>query len=72
MTPIERLNHCVAVYAEIGETIRAARLDAGLSQVALAERIGVEQPLISDYERGVRRPSIDTVAAIVRAIRSRS
>lgn len=47
----------------IGEKIREARKAAKLTQVELAEKLGVQQPLISDWERG---DSIPTVASLVR------
>lgn len=47
-----------------GPAIRAARLAAGLTQEAAAERHGVSQPQWSDWERGVRTPGVDQLAAI--------
>jgi ribosome-binding protein aMBF1 (putative translation factor) len=41
----------------IGNLLAGARLKAGLSQVQLAEKLGVRQNMISDYERGKRRLS---------------
>lgn len=39
----------------IGARIRQLRLQRGLTQVELAERLGIDQSLISEYERGVVR-----------------
>ncbi|MCX7013320.1 MAG: helix-turn-helix transcriptional regulator [Candidatus Sumerlaeota bacterium] len=39
----------------IGNLLAGARLKAGLTQTRLAERVGVRQNMISDFERG-RRP----------------
>jgi len=41
----------------IGNLLSAARLKANLSQSQLAEKLGVRQNMISDYERGKRRLS---------------
>jgi transcriptional regulator with XRE-family HTH domain len=38
------------------DRLREARYRAGLSQSALAERIGVRRETISDWERGLKRP----------------
>jgi transcriptional regulator with XRE-family HTH domain len=37
--------------------IRAARRQAGLSQVELAERLGLAQSSVSQWEKGVTQPS---------------
>jgi ribosome-binding protein aMBF1 (putative translation factor) len=41
----------------IGNLLAGARLKAGLSQTQLAEKLGIRQNMISDYERGKRRLS---------------
>jgi ribosome-binding protein aMBF1 (putative translation factor) len=41
----------------IGNLLSGARLKASLSQAQLAEKLGVRQNMISDYERGKRRLS---------------
>ena len=40
----------------IGQRIRACRKDAGLNQGALAERLGVTQPTVANWEAGVHDP----------------
>jgi hypothetical protein len=47
--------------------LRAARRKAGITQVELARRAGVQQSVISDYERGQREPSLATLSRLVRA-----
>lgn len=47
-----------------GDLIRARRGVLGLSQRALAERVGVKQPLIAAIEAGRRRPSGSVRAAL--------
>lgn len=51
------------------DTLIAARKDAGLTQVDLAERLGKPQPFVSKYERKVRRLDVAEFCAIARAIR---
>ncbi|MCJ7671106.1 MAG: helix-turn-helix domain-containing protein [Acidimicrobiia bacterium] len=47
--------------------LRDARRIAGLSQSALAERIGTTQPVISRWERGLDVPRIDALARALQA-----
>jgi transcriptional regulator with XRE-family HTH domain len=42
-------------YATFARLLREARLNAGLSQVELAERLGEDQSFVSKCERGIRR-----------------
>jgi ribosome-binding protein aMBF1 (putative translation factor) len=41
----------------VGNLLSAARLKASLSQSQLAEKLGIRQNMVSDYERGKRRLS---------------
>lgn len=50
-----------------GALIRTARLKAGLSQAALANRAGTTQPTISTYERGGKIPDLATLERLLRA-----
>ena len=45
----------------IGNLLAGARLKAGLTQVQLAEKLGIRQNMISDYENG-RRTYSDAMA----------
>ncbi len=47
--------------------LREARLRAGLSQVALAERSGKDRVSLNRYESGGVAPSLDTLIELVRA-----
>ena len=49
---------------EVGERIRAARENRGLTQEQLAERIDVSTQYISDLERGVVGPSLSTFRSV--------
>ena len=51
-------------YAGIGERLRAARTGRGLSLRTLADRLGVSASLISQVERGVAKPSVNTLYAL--------
>ncbi len=55
-------------YAEIGDRLRVARSERGLSLRALAERLGVSASLISQVERGLARPSVNTLYAMAREL----
>lgn len=52
----------------LGELLRQARLEAGLSGAQLARLIGRSQPYISDLERGQRTPSLPTLQSIAAAL----
>lgn len=43
----------------VGEAIRQARKDAGLTQGQLAERAGVHRVYLSNLERNLKSPSLD-------------
>ena len=45
----------------IGNLLAGARLKAGLTQTQLAEKLGIRQNMVSDYERG-RRSYSDAMA----------
>lgn len=49
------------------DLIREARARAGLSQAALAQRVGRPQSTIARWERGNRLPSLETTRDVVRA-----
>ena len=53
----------------IGNLLSAARLKAGLSQSQLAEKLGIRQNMVSDYERGKRRLSPSMVKRIAKALK---
>jgi transcriptional regulator with XRE-family HTH domain len=47
--------------------LREARLRAGLTQEALADRIGTNRPQIARWEAGAVAPSLDTLLDLIRA-----
>lgn len=52
----------------VGKRIRAARETAGMTQTALADRIGVDQAVISRLERGRHRPRLDTLTRVAKGL----
>ena len=52
----------------IGNLLSAARLKANLSQSQLAEKLGIRQNMISDYERGKRRLTSDMAKRIAETL----
>ncbi len=51
--------------------IREARLRAGMTQAALAERSATSQPTLSAYEHGSKVPSATTLARVLAAAGTR-
>lgn len=54
--------------SRLGAFVQAARLERGLSQAQLAERCALAQTQISYIELGQRRPSLDQLLAIAKAL----
>ena len=52
----------------IGDVIKEYRTSANLTQSELASRLGVSPQIISQYERGIKKPKIETVAKIANAL----
>jgi transcriptional regulator with XRE-family HTH domain len=52
----------------LGARIRARREALGLSQAALAEKVGITPNYVSNLERGLKLPTLDTLVAIAKAI----
>src|SRR5690348_770578 len=48
----------------LGEQIRSLRLEAGITQVALAEACGIHPAHLSRVERGLAQPSLELLVAI--------
>jgi transcriptional regulator with XRE-family HTH domain len=51
----------------LGELIRKARLDAGMTQEQLALRSRVDRSYLSEIERDVRHPTVQMLLRICRA-----
>ena len=52
----------------IGETIKALRIDRGLTLNQLASMTRLSSSIISRYERGKRVPTLSSFMAIIRAL----
>lgn len=62
---MQPVNDVPAAIDAIGERLREARTDAGISQRELARRLGLSPSLISQLESGMSRPSVGTLYAVV-------
>jgi len=49
----------------IGDRLRSERMKSGISQRELARRLGLSPSMISQLERGISKPSVGTLYAIV-------
>ncbi|MCL2507653.1 MAG: helix-turn-helix domain-containing protein [Oscillospiraceae bacterium] len=49
---------------DFGNKLRSLRIDKGLNQTQLAERLGVTNSIISAYETQMRMPSLDLLVKI--------
>lgn len=54
--------------SHIGDTIKAARVAAGISQNALAKRAGIAQATLSAIEAQTKSPNVDTVQRLAAAL----
>lgn len=68
--PIARAEDAPAApeYAGIGGRLRSARASRGLSLRTLADQVGVSPSLISQVERGLAKPSVNTLYALAREL----
>lgn len=51
-----------------GETVRRLRLEAGMSQIVLAERADLAHNFVGEIERGEKLASIVTVVRLARGL----
>lgn len=49
---------------ELGKRIKELRVETELSQKGLAEKIGVKQNTVAQYEKGVARPSLEVLVKL--------
>lgn len=57
-----------AVLKELGERVRRARAEKGLTQAVVAEKLGMSVAYLSLIERGGRNPPYTTVVEICRVM----
>jgi transcriptional regulator with XRE-family HTH domain len=62
--PVLKQSTVQAFCAAISEALKEARLRKKLSMSAVAERAGISQQMVSYVERGIRKPTVDTVFRI--------
>lgn len=51
-----------------GANLRAEREKKGLTQQAVAAKVGISQSVLAQYELGIKSPSIVTAEAIARVL----
>ena len=54
--------------ANIMDEVRTARINAGLTQKQLAEKVGLKWQVLSAYERGVRNPNARALFKLAMAL----
>jgi len=59
------------IYRLLGETVRARRKKARLSQEQLAEKADLTRNYIGDIERAEKKITLETLAKIAKALRCR-
>ena len=52
----------------LGKRLARLRKERGYTQIELAEKTGIIQPVLSDYERGMLRPHPDTLIRLATAL----
>ena len=59
----------VSLQSKVGSAIRTRRIALGISQEKLGELVGLDRTYISGVERGVRNPTIDSLARISKGLK---
>ncbi len=54
----------IITMVKIGDNIKKFRKTRGLSQIELGEKLGVTQQVITNWERNLREPNIETLLKI--------
>ena len=53
---------------KFSERLKHWRERRGLSQAALARAVGVSQPMIAQWEMGIRYPSVNSLEAVLKSL----
>ena len=53
---------------QLGRTVRQLRIEAGLSQLALAEKADLALNFVGEIERGEKNASLETTLRLARAL----
>lgn len=62
------LRQVIKLKYEIGKRIRKYREACGISQKQLAEKLGISNNRVSNWEQGINRPDADILADICRVL----
>lgn len=65
---LEEIEDRTSVTARTAAAIRDARIEKGLSQTELADKLGIAQPRIAEWERGVKTPGLESLFEIAEAL----
>ena len=57
-----------SVCVTVGEKIRSSRIDAGLTQKELGDKMGVDSATVGKYERGILNPKKETIQKFAKAL----
>lgn len=68
MPPARRSKPRSPEHAALGEAVRTLRVEAGMSQEALADAAGTDLTQVGGIERGVRNPSYTTLLRLAVAL----
>ena len=68
MRPLERSRRSATFRPMMGQELRKARQRAGLTQEQLSFRAGLSRPDISQLERDLKSPTVDTLFLICDAL----
>jgi transcriptional regulator with XRE-family HTH domain len=55
-------------HEKLGKEFRERRIEKGMTQSALSEKSGVTQCVISEFERGMKNITVDTMANLNKAL----
>ena len=61
---MSKKDSALATAAEVARLLQAERVNKDLSMTELAKRSGLSQQMISYVERGMRKPTLDTLLRI--------
>ena len=53
---------------EFSERLKKLRKNAGLTQVDVAEKLGISQPAYGSWERGIKKPTQDNLVKIAQVL----
>lgn len=53
---------------EFSERLKKLRKDAGLTQVEVANKLGISQPAYASWERGIKKPTQDNLVKIAQIL----